>query len=381
MYLSYWCPFFDNVATITSIKNSIKSLKTFSKKDIKIDLINFFDEWKALKNNFDKKYKINLINIYNHKLLDLLPKKSFLKSRISYIIIFFLSAVPLYKYLKNKKPDFLVIHLVTSLPLFLLILFNFKTRFVLRISGLPKMNFLRTFFWRIAGRKIYRITVPTIDTKLDLQKLNIFHNDKIFLLRDPVFSVKELCDLKKEKTNNKFEKYFLAVGRLTQQKNHKILIEGFAKYLEKKNSEDKLIIIGEGEKRDELLKLIKKNNAEDNIFLFGYKKNPYKYINRAKCVISTSLWEDPGFVMIEAAALKKIVISSDCKNGPKEFLSNNAGYLFKNDNVNDLIKAIESFSDDEKDNKILNKKKLRAIKNSKKFTIYSHYKSFVDILN
>ena len=40
----------------------------------------------------------------------------------------------------------------------------------------------------------------------------------------------------------------------------------------------------------------------------------------SRAVISPSLWEDPGAVMIEAAFCNKIVLSSDCKNGPKEFL-------------------------------------------------------------
>ena len=50
------------------------------------------------------------------------------------------------KYLDKNNPDFLIIHLLTSLPLILLILFKFKTKFILRISGYPKMNFLEIFY-------------------------------------------------------------------------------------------------------------------------------------------------------------------------------------------------------------------------------------------
>ena len=47
--------------------------------------------------------------------------------------------------------------------------------------------------------------------------------------------------------------------------------------------------------------------------------------------ILTSLWEDPGFVLVEAAYNNLFIISSDCKNGPKEILDNGKrGLLFNN---------------------------------------------------
>ena len=54
-----------------------------------------------------------------------------------------LSFFPLKNIIKIKKPDFLIIHLLTSLPLILLIIFNFDTKFILRISGLLKLNFFK----------------------------------------------------------------------------------------------------------------------------------------------------------------------------------------------------------------------------------------------
>ena len=58
------------------------------------------------------------------------------------------------------------------------------------------------------------------------------------------------------------------------------------------------------------------------------------------CLVSTSLWEDPGFVLVEALFSNTIVISSDCPNGPREVLDNGeAGYLFK---INSGIECYES---------------------------------------
>ena len=104
----------------------------------------------------------------------------------------------------------------------------------------------------------------------------------------------------------------------------------------------------------------------------GFKKNVYPYILSARAIISPSLWEDPGAVMIEAAFCNKIVLSSDCKNGPKEFLMNNkAGYLFENNNLESLFNSWNGLITDS--SKKIYQKKILAKKNSRRYSIFNHY--------
>ena len=42
--------------------------------------------------------------------------------------------------------------------------------------------------------------------------------------------------------------------------------------------------------------------------------------------------------MVEAAASNTFIISSDCPSGPREFLDQDAGLLFENNNSQDLRK-------------------------------------------
>ena len=70
-----------------------------------------------------------------------------------------LGFMPLLKTLKKNKPDYIIIHLITSLPLILLLFFNFETKFILRISGYPRMNFFRKLLWKLTLKKIYLITL------------------------------------------------------------------------------------------------------------------------------------------------------------------------------------------------------------------------------
>ena len=75
---------------------------------------------------------------------------------------------------------------------------------------------------------------------------------------DKEFNISEINKKKKEIIEEKLinEKFILSVGRLTYQKNHKILINAF-KEVSINYPELKLVILGDGEKEDELLNLIK----------------------------------------------------------------------------------------------------------------------------
>ena len=117
-------------------------------------------------------------------------------------------------------------------------------------------------------------------------------------------------------------KFYLSIGRLTKQKNFEFLVKCFSK-LVKNDPKLLLLILGEGERRKNLERKIKNYKLEKNVKLLGYKNNVYSYLKNCKFFILSSLWEDPGFVLIEAAINNTSIISSNCDNGPKDFLKNN----------------------------------------------------------
>ena len=149
----YWSPHISNVATIKNVLNSMISLKSYSKKPVNISIINVIGEWSRNKDQLSS-FDINLIEMKGLKLNKFIPITGFLKSRIIFLLIGLTKFFALKKILKNEKPDYLILHLVTSLPLALLILFNFETKFILRISGYPKLNYIRSFFWKLVGKNI-----------------------------------------------------------------------------------------------------------------------------------------------------------------------------------------------------------------------------------
>ena len=373
----YWCPFIDKVATVKSVINSANSLKKYDKNYTPI-ILNTLGEWDDYKNDIQKK-KIDLVNLTNSKLLKQKPKsKSFLSSRSLYFLIISKLFFPLIKFLKKNENEILIVHLITSLPLILNIWFKNKN-VILRVSGLPRLNFFRKLIWEVAIKNVSIVFCPTVDTKNNLEKKFPNHKEKFKLLRDPIISISEISNLKKQINNNSLvhKDYFVSIGRLTKQKNFIFLIKCFSK-IAKVHKDIKLVIIGAGEEKDKIENLIKINNLKENVILLGYQKNVFKFLKNCNAFILSSLWEDPGFVLIEAIVSDCLVLSSDCPNGPKEIIENNRGLLFKNNSENDFLlkfNQLINLSD-------LKKKefKVNAKKKIKNFSIFNHYQQLSKIL-
>ena len=375
----YWCPFIDKVATVKSVINSSFCLVKYDQL-FKPILLNVCGEWSSYKDELKEK-NISVQNLTELKILPIRNKrKGFLFSRLLYFYIFFKTLVPLIRFLKNNKDNFLVVHLITSLPLFLNLFIKDKCNIILRISGLPKFSFFRKLLWSISMNNIKIVFCPTENTKKDLERVFPNYKNKFRVLRDPALDIKDIQKQKRE-TEVKFDKeYFVSIGRFTKQKNYTFLLKGLNEFYKNKDANFLFLIVGEGEEKSELNNFIVKNSLSSFIKILDYKNNIFPLLKNAKALISTSLYEDPGFTLIEAGYLNIPVISSDCPNGPKEILDNgNNGYIFESENLTSFKSILSKFLSENKDNQRL--KKIRLKKFVKKFTIFSHYQILKKSLN
>jgi glycosyltransferase involved in cell wall biosynthesis len=211
---------------------------------------------------------------------------------------------------------------------------------------------------------------------------NIFNQDKIFVVKDPHINIKKIISKKNENSFNSLDlssKFIISIGRLTRQKNYEFLIDSFHNILKIKKDIN-LIIIGEGEDRKKIESKIEKLNLKDKIILLGYQDNIYKYLKRAYCYLSTSIWEGPDLAMLDASFLNIPIICSDCQSGRKEFIDNGKrGYIFKTNNINSLIVEFKKFIND--DEIVLKNKLINSKKEVKNFTIFRFYLNMKKILN
>lgn len=112
----------------------------------------------------------------------------------------------------------------------------------------------------------------------------------------------------------------LGVGRLVAQKDFPTLIRAFAQVQQQKSC--RLMILGSGKEKQNLLSLVQTLGLEDKVALLGFVKNPYAYMAASAVFVMTSAWEGFGNVLVEAMAVGTPVVSTNCPSGPAEILDN-----------------------------------------------------------
>ncbi|MCG8624828.1 MAG: glycosyltransferase [Proteobacteria bacterium] len=148
--------------------------------------------------------------------------------------------------------------------------------------------------------------------------------------------------------------YILAVGRLHRQKGFDLLLRAYAG-LEASLGEAKfdLVILGEGEERQNLVSLAHAIGIDGRVHLIGEVPHPENWYAHAECFVLSSRYEGWGNVIVEAMAYGCPVVSFDCPVGPSEIIApkngrDENGVLVRNGDVKALAKAIAKVLDDGK---------------------------------
>ena len=158
----------------------------------------------------------------------------------------------------------------------------------------------------------------------------------------------------------------------------KIRLKAF-KILKSKGINKKLYIVGDGPSKEEIENTIREYDLIEEVKLLGRFKNPYIWLNNADFFIHSSKYEGFGLVLIEAAILDKLVISSNCPVGPTEILENGkSGILFNVGESEELAEKIEKVLNDKnlRNRYILSMKKRRE--DFKKENVLKEYEKLID---
>ena len=114
----------------------------------------------------------------------------------------------------------------------------------------------------------------------------------------------------------------LAAGRLIELKDHATLLRAFALVANARPA--RLVIIGEGVERDNLLALARDLGIEDKVDLPGFQRNPFAWMAKATVFAQTSVYEGSPNTLVQAMACGTPVVSTDCPSGPREILEDGA---------------------------------------------------------
>lgn len=115
------------------------------------------------------------------------------------------------------------------------------------------------------------------------------------------------------------EKCIVNVGRLTEQKNQKLLIRSFS-LISEQFPEYVLKIYGEGPERNDLELLIKELGLENRVSLMGNVSDVTNRINKSSLFVFSSDYEGLPNALAEAMAIGLPCISTDCSPGGARML-------------------------------------------------------------
>lgn len=196
---------------------------------------------------------------------------------------------------------------------------------------------IKSYFWKSTIKYLYgradKIIAVSEEIRNDLILNYKIKEDKIKVIYNS-YPLSEIRKLSNEEIESQYKEIFngnviISAGRVKVQKGQWHLIRAFSKVKEKVE-DSKLVILGEGELKEELIELARELNVEKDIYFLGFKKNVFKYISASKVFVLPSLFEGFPNALVEAMSCGIPVISSDCLSGPREILSP------KEFNVNDI---------------------------------------------
>ena len=142
------------------------------------------------------------------------------------------------------------------------------------------------------------------------------------------------------------------------------------------------LIFGDCNDKKNLINYLNKKKLSSIVKIITYKINPYKYLKKSNIFILTSKFEGLPNVLLEAQALKKYIISTNCPTGPREILLNGKkGDLIKIGDYKALSKRILDYSSKDKRFKKKLKKKINfGYQNLNRFDYYLNMKKYYNLL-
>lgn len=110
----------------------------------------------------------------------------------------------------------------------------------------------------------------------------------------------------------------VSVARLDESKDFDGLIA--AVRLVNQQRPVRFVVIGDGPERRRIESLAAAHGVTDVLWLAGHQENPYQFLARADVFLHPSKVEGLPNAVLEALALGRPIVSSDCRSGPAEIL-------------------------------------------------------------
>lgn len=246
-------------------------------------------------------------------------------------------------YLEEQQFDFIIDFRVKNrfLQEYFIANYLYKSPFIMSIRSFdtsyyfPKSNFI--------ARRIYRkaFGIVTVSKALEERIKNDYGYKNVTTIYNPIE-----IETHTQEFNIEYP-FIFGIGRMqTNIKQFDHLIKAY-KQSKARNQKIKLLLAGDGIFKKELELLVEKENLNEDVLFLGQIDDSFSYFKQAYFTVLTSRHEGFPNVLLESLVNATPVVAYDCESGPSEIIQNNHnGLLVKNQDINDLILAINKMISD-----------------------------------
>ncbi len=389
--IAYWGPYSGHIGTIKAQINSGSAMHHFGGHDV--TLVRAHSEFLGQERTIAEK-GLKLIDLGLSRWFPGLQNSSLLARRPYMLVCAVFGFLPLVAYLRRERPDILICNLITAPAIIAANVSGVRLSVVVSVQGYPRFlglpagqtigrwkgleERLRKRIWRQVYRRADRIVCLTEQTRKRIADALELDADKLSVVPNPIVDDQLLSLAAQEIRHPWLDQHLIpvicGVGRLVIQKGFDTLIRAVA--IVREQMPVRLLILGEGEERGPLEKLVADLGVGDAVQFMGFCVNPFAFMKRSDLFVLSSRWEDPGHAIIEAAALEVPIVTTDCPNGPSELVSfGSAGLICKTGDERDMAaKIIEALRRPDRGRINL------ARANAQRFTPRSHYEALSHVL-
>lgn len=260
------------------------------------------------------------------------------------------------KLIKLYNPDLIYVHSSKGGALGRIASFNTKTPVIYNPHGwafnmnVNKVNkILYTSIERILANRTECIIAISEQEKVSALRSKICEEKKIKVIFNGI-DIDEYDDMKIN-TYKSRKKYhipidaivFGMVGRISKQKSPDIFIKSASK-IKENISNAFFIIVGDGEDRNEIERMIDEIGLSGSVLITGWVDNIYEYIAMFDIAMLLSRWEGFGLAIAEYMISKKPIIATNVDAIPNLIDNNISGVLINPDDINACVESAISLS-------------------------------------
>jgi len=282
----------------------------------------------------------------------------------------FKKVIELFKIIKEFKPDILQSFLFFD---------NILARIFGRILKVPviisgqrnvetKRSFKRNFLDKITINLAHYIISNSEAGKKLIINRERFNPSKIFVCPNGI-DFKNVVKLREEQKQEIKDYYKIKdnqfiigfVGYLTEQKGVENLLKAVSLIQNELKNKIKVLIIGDGDKKEELEKMSKELKIDAKVHFFGFQKNGFRFISMFDIFVLPSLWEGQPNVLLEAMAYEVPIISTRVGGVDEMIEDRRNGILVDAGNAYQIAGSINMICNDHQLRKNLSKKGLEVV--------------------